>query len=138
MQNRGLCLFKFGRPSQRRAHVAPVAQPRHKFGFGSSRKQQNGAAPVATNTVPSNSLALKLKSMISPYPQIATSNKRSKRSSVGGLVSKLAPAAATAAGVSAVSKRQPRSFGFKKRRPAQAPINTKRGIFSRPQKPRKY
>ncbi|KAI8638596.1 hypothetical protein BD408DRAFT_422803 [Parasitella parasitica] len=80
----------------------------------------------------------RLKTMVSPNHKVATTNKRSKRSTVGGLVKKLAPAAATAAGVSAASRPQSRGFGFTRRRPTQAPINTKRGLFNRLQKARKY
>ncbi|KAL9549261.1 hypothetical protein MBANPS3_005300 [Mucor bainieri] len=137
---------RFGLPSQRRAHAAaPVAvKPRRKFGFGSSRKHRHGAAaaPVATTTVPSNSMTLrKLKAKISPGPKVATTNKRSrkhaKKDPVSGFVDKLAPAAG-AAGVSAAPRHRSRGFGFGRRRPVEPPITTKRGMFSRFQRARAY
>lgn len=133
---------RFGLPSQRRAAAAPVAvKPRRKFGFGSSRKHRHGAAaaPVAATTVPSNSMTLrKLKAKISPGPKVATTSKRSrkhtKKDPVSGLVDKLAPAA----GVSAAPRHRSRGFGFGRRRPAQPPVTTKRGMFSRFQRARAY
>lgn len=83
----------------------------------------------------------KLRAKISPGPKVNTKNKRSrkhaKKDPVGGFVNKLAPAAA-AAGVSAAPKRQSRGFGFGSRKQVQPPINSKRGMFSRFQKARKY
>lgn len=84
----------------------------------------------------------KLKAKISPGPKAATTNKKksrkhAKKDPVGGFVNKLAPAAA-AAGVSAVPKRQSRGFGFGSRKQAQPPITSKRGMFSRFQKARRY
>ncbi|CAO3620868.1 unnamed protein product [Mucor fragilis] len=137
---------RFGLPSQRRAHAAaPVAvKPRHKFGFGSSRKHRHGAAaaPVGATTVPSNSMTLrKLKAKISPGPKVVTTNKRSrkhaKKDPVSGFVDKLAPAAG-AAGVSAAPRHRSRGFGFGRRRPVEPPITTKRGMFSRFQRARAY
>ncbi|KAL7313331.1 hypothetical protein PS15m_007092 [Mucor circinelloides] len=136
---------RFGLPSRRRAAAAPVVvKPRRKFGFGSSRKHRHGAAaaPVAATTVPSNSMTLrKLKAKISPGPKVATTSKRSrkhaKKDPVSGLVDKLAPAAG-AAGVSAAPRHRSRGFGFGRRRPAQPPVTTKRGMFSRFQRARAY
>ncbi|GAN08074.1 hypothetical protein MAM1_0188d07581 [Mucor ambiguus] len=135
---------RFGLPSQKRAHAAaPVAvKPRRKFGFGSSRKHRHGAAPVATTTVPSNSMTLrKLKAKISPGPKVANTNKRSRKNAkkdpVSGIVNKLAPTVG-ATGASAAPRHRSRGFGFGRRRPVEPPITTKRGMFSRFQRARAY